>query len=413
MNTSTDDAIAIIGGGASAVLLLAHFALQDHAPPREIRVFDRSGIFGPGVAYGTAQDAHLLNIRAENMSAFHTDPTHFSGWAAGRGYGAQDFVPRRVYGAYLSAVLEDAVRRAEAQGHKIIFTSANVLSSKHEGSQYVLQTTAGIFTARRVILASGNATPVAVPGAENFSAADGYYADPWKADYQKISGLSHVVLAGTGLSMVDAVLSLQQAGFKGAITGISRRGLLPAVHGTPHVYTLPENFRRPVSALEWMRFLRAHAAQVEAQGGTWQSAMDSFRPYTNDIWRQLPAAEQQKFLRKFLPFWNIHRHRMAPQIGAIIHGLRDSGRLSIAKSSIESIVKTAPGLLTVRGPRKSWQADAVINCLGYHYRPAPDAVLESSHIIGPPLWGRSIETTAIPEIRAQAADIAASLADNR
>ena len=109
MNTPTEDAIAVIGGGASAVVFLAHLSQLKNQRPREIRIFDRNHAFGRGVAYGTAHDFHLLNIRAENMSAFHNNPKHFAEWAAARGFDLRDFVPRPVYGEYLVEVLTQAI----------------------------------------------------------------------------------------------------------------------------------------------------------------------------------------------------------------------------------------------------------------------------------------------------------------
>lgn len=85
---------------------------------------------------------------------------------------------------------------------------------------------------------------------------------------------SPVRIIGTGLSMVDQVLSLERSGHRGPILAISRRGLLPRTHvaGTP--LQVPPNelpLGAPVSRL--LHWLRALARQAEAAGATWRAAL--------------------------------------------------------------------------------------------------------------------------------------------
>src|SRR5262245_21498435 len=96
--------IDIIGGGASAALVLAQLARQALVGKiARITVYDRERRFGRGVAYSTQNKLHLLNVRANNMSAFPDDTVHLVCWLAEKGhsYKDTDFIPRTVYAQYL------------------------------------------------------------------------------------------------------------------------------------------------------------------------------------------------------------------------------------------------------------------------------------------------------------------------
>lgn len=43
-------------------------------------LIDRNGGFGKGLAYGTGDPGHLLNVSAGAMSAWPSDPSHLLRW---------------------------------------------------------------------------------------------------------------------------------------------------------------------------------------------------------------------------------------------------------------------------------------------------------------------------------------------
>ena len=92
--------VAIIGGGFSGTLQAIN--LLRHEGPRATLI-ERARNPGLGVAYGAAQDEHLLNVRAGGMSAIPDEPDHFVRWLAARGVAnaGASFVQRIVYGEYL------------------------------------------------------------------------------------------------------------------------------------------------------------------------------------------------------------------------------------------------------------------------------------------------------------------------
>ena len=100
--------IAIIGFGFSGLMVVANLVREATAPLAIYIIDDASEGFG--VAYGTSNTDHLLNVRASNMSAYADAPVHLVEWLAGDegivaakglglhgSYGAEDFVPRALY----------------------------------------------------------------------------------------------------------------------------------------------------------------------------------------------------------------------------------------------------------------------------------------------------------------------------
>ncbi len=412
--------IAVIGGGASAVLLLTHLAEKARTAGSgmarlTITLFDRAGAFGKGIAYGTVSDSHLLNVRAANMSSLKDDPSHFAAWAAPYGITPSAFAPRALYGRYISAQLKDSIRILTASGHSVQTITADIIQSRKDGHGYILKDAAGHETAfDTVILASGNATALSLKG-EALHSAGGYWQNPWTCNYKALaSGEGTVILLGTGLSAVDAVVSLREAGFKGQIRALSRRGLLPQMHTDPVAFS-PIDLMTETSwtGSRLLHCVRNAITDAAAQNIPWQAVIDSLRAQTNLVWAALSPFERGRIQKRLLPYWNVHRHRMAPEIAAIVEQARTENGFTILKDEVLA-VSSAPGAgLIVKGRKGDWMADHVINCLGYAYGPEKGRVMDYTHALGPPLFGLLLETTAIPEIRAQAAAIADEIAGSR
>src|SRR5205807_2641111 len=104
--------VAIIGGGFCGTMAAVNLARLTRSPLRII-VINAGSPLGRGVAYGTSQGEHLLNVAARNMSAFPDQPNHFLEWLGTRSeYNSvpeaalrEQFLPRRTYGDYLQSLL--------------------------------------------------------------------------------------------------------------------------------------------------------------------------------------------------------------------------------------------------------------------------------------------------------------------
>ncbi|MBR0668949.1 hypothetical protein GXW71_31660 [Roseomonas hellenica] len=270
--------IAILGAGFSGSLLAIHLT-QRRGGADGLLLVERAAIAGPGTAYGTRDPIHLLNVPARGMSAFPDAPAHFLDWAREQppsalgplsdGVAPDAFLPRALYGAYLRTTLAEAGithRRAEVSG------------VTRDGDAWVIATEAGpIARARTVVLATGNPPPARGGDAH-------LRGDPWAPG--ALDGIppdAPVLLVGTGLTMVDTLLSLRLTlGHRGPIHAISRHGWLPLAHlpqprPWPHAFTLPEPGASPRAVL---RLLRAEAARAAAEGVPWQPVIDALRPAT-------------------------------------------------------------------------------------------------------------------------------------
>lgn len=352
--------VAIVGAGFSGSLLAIN--LVRHDGPRATLI-DRLAEPGTGLAYGAAHPEHLLNVRASNMSAFPDDADHFVRWldANGMGGAADSFVPRLVYGDYLRALLQDAV--SQSPGRLTVLRGDAVDIA--EDAKSIQLASGDRVMADAAVLALGNLPPHAPPGVAIEAISQNRYAgNCWSAEATDGLGPDDTVLiVGTGLTMVDVAQMLETKGFAGRIIALSRRGLVPLAHapGAPWVRIKD----RPTSQLSLLtRRLRARGADIG-----WRSAIDELRPFMQDMWRAASAEERARFIRHARPWWDIHRHRLAPQVAARIAALRSSGRLQIVAGKITGTEDRADGVIVQWKPRgKETQhgqlVQRIINCTG-------------------------------------------------
>jgi len=354
------DQAAIIGGGFSGTL--AAINLLRHGTARVILIERDARRLARGLAYGAAQDEHILNVRARNMSAFPDQPDHFAQWLERCGKGSPDaFATRRDYGAYLAGLLEDA-RRATA-GRLDILTDAAVDVDPAGAQALVTLASGSRIAVDAAILAPGNLPPHDLPAFAGQDAPD-YVRDPWSCDIAAgLDAADTVLLIGTGLTAMDCALTLDTAGFRGRILAISRRGLAPHSHALAAPFTpLRERPRETGAAL--IRAVRARAGAVG-----WRNAVDELRPFTQDLWRAADVTGRAAFLRHLRPFWDVHRHRLAPAVAARLDEMRSRGALTVSAGKIMTATACADGLEVGWRPRgeqgtRRLSARRVINCTG-------------------------------------------------
>jgi uncharacterized NAD(P)/FAD-binding protein YdhS len=165
------------------------------------------------------------------MSAFPDDPGHFTRWLEARGLGdASDFIPRRTYGTYLSEMLAEA---AAGSNDRLTILCDEAVNASFQGERVTVSLASGReLHADALILAVGNLPPQQPPGLDGDAlGSDLYAADPWADGLAEgLGDADEVLILGSGLTMVDAVLLLEARGFGGRITALSRRGLLPRAH---------------------------------------------------------------------------------------------------------------------------------------------------------------------------------------
>lgn len=297
--------VTIIGGGASGVLTAIHL-LRD--PDADIRVdlIERRDAVGQGVAYSTVQADHILNVPASNMSALPDDPDHFWRWLRTRDPAYEQswvFAPRRLYGDYMGDTLRQvaalrpsrlAVIRAECIGLREMAT----------GIEVTLANGARLETDLAVLAVGHEEQPARGRG---IAVRVGSERDtPLPPDVP-------VMILGSGLSMVDAWLRLDDARHTGPIYVVSRHGLLPRTHRrAPKVELEAAEVPFGRSPAYFARWLRNLAETAMAEGGDWRSVVDALRPFNQRIWQSWTTGHRRQFLEHLRPWWNIHRHRLPP-----------------------------------------------------------------------------------------------------
>src|SRR5690242_7447187 len=110
--------IAIIGGGAAGASLFGELLRRGGAQVHWI-TGDRA-VAGRGVAYAGGSDRHLLNVRAHAMGLFAGTDGEFLQFARQRmdGVGADDFLPRGLFGDFVEAQVRACADLALQQGRR-------------------------------------------------------------------------------------------------------------------------------------------------------------------------------------------------------------------------------------------------------------------------------------------------------
>jgi uncharacterized NAD(P)/FAD-binding protein YdhS len=162
------------------------------------------------------------------------------------------------------------------------------------------------------------------------------------------------------------------------------------------------------------------------------------------------VADRERFFRHLRPYWDIHRHRVAPATGAAIQALVASGWLSVRAGRLKRFAVAGSGVEVALAPKGGGAEElvrvgAVVNCTGPATtvtavgdpllgdlfarglaRPDPlnlgievaedgavigaDGTPSSAILyVGPFLRARDGEGTAVPELRVHAARVAETL----
>jgi uncharacterized NAD(P)/FAD-binding protein YdhS len=439
--------VAIIGGGASGLIAAVQLIQRTRRAIKIVFVEPRASL-GSGVAYSTEFDSHLLNVPAGNMSPLHDDPDHFSRWMrtnVARNFDRRSFARRSLYGNYLGETLAEACLLAQQQISLDHYRSrATHVETNRCGARVWMENGLRI-SADRVVLALGN------PPQENpMPAGSGVEAvSAWsRSSFDGLEPDAPLLLVGAGLTAVDAVLALDERGHRGTIHVVSRHGKWPLAHGAS---TAPIPSGPPRSATTARSILRAIRKQAAAAGGGWHAAVDALRPHTNGLWMRASDRERQRFHRHLRFYWQIHRHRMPQEAATKIHSMRWDGRvLNHSGRIIEARIENDSRLrvrVALRGGRDDLclEVARIINCTGpsANLRDWPHSLIHDlletgivrtdslgqglltdndgaligrdgaqSNVVftlGPMRRGTLLETTAIPEIREQAASLVGRL----
>lgn len=468
--------IAIIGSGFSGTIA-AYELVQQAKNPINIHLFDHTRFAGKGVAFSTSCPSHLLNVTVQKMSALHTQPDHLLNWLLQQpqswrrldpGFAKLEvhrdlFLPRMIYGAYLQHIQDLTQQIAGDKKILLNYIREQVVDiDPIDTALFAISTASRTqYRAHAAIIATGVPWARPLAKSENLSENTAYLAAPWpvltnpetsREWLKNTVSDSEIAMVGSGLTMLDAVASLDNAGYQGQIKVISKLGLLPQ----PHDLSLPkipflanlEDF--PRSAVKIFKKLRSLAKGKEKMTGfDWRSLVESLRPLTSLLWLQLPPKEKRCVLRHLFTHWNRYRHRSPPETYEIVQRYIREKRLKIVKASAVSLEADHEGKIIIdmidthkKIPFKA-SFDKVINCSGpdfdikknpdelhgkllnkgiaecdelglglkvnHHFRLISEVQTAPCFAIGALLFGTLFETVAVPELRKQCHSVAAQV----
>lgn len=399
--------IAVVGGGFSGTMTAAQLLRRAGQAGVNVQVtlIERRGTVGEGLAYSTTEAVHLLNVPAGRMSAWPDRPDDFVRWASARDASVKpgDFLPRAWYGEYVRESLLRAAKMAGPwAGLTVLFDEVRRVARHPSGGWSVHLARERTLSADVVVLCVGHRPPSDPLGPRWRGPRTRFIADPWVPfATNAVRPDEAVAVLGSGLTAVDAVLSLSQQPRQAPITLISRHGLLPQVHAAGPV--APVDLNSLVSGLTeapggvraraLLRALKHKAREVMAGGGDWRGVVDGLRPQTARLWGAMNPAERRRFLARLRPFWEVHRHRMALAVADSFRGLLSRGEAQVVAGRVVSAQAEDDRVKLVvseRGSDRMLEREVgwVINCTG----PLPSNSVESNPVIGSLLIAEVLRT---------------------
>lgn len=462
MNQNAD--ILIIGGGLSGTMLAVQLLRQPGQ--RKILIIEPRAELGRGEAYSAVELGHTLNGNAARMSVDPDNPDNLTQWltehiaSGGWPQSAEQnvpvcelFPPRGMFGVYVQQRLTEARAVGARHGSTVEHVQAEVVDLQMHADSVRLtlndgQNLQGTFA----VIATGMFPAARTPQTQS-SGLNAAALDPWDVTaMRQLDPQSSVLIIGSGLTMVDAVVSLEQAGHRGPIEVFSRHGLLPHVRRQPPSWADflgdDPSIRTPRQLLHEVR---RHCRDAIAQGVDWQAPLDTVRVHIPRLWSQATDVQRRQFVRHVRPWWESHHHRSPPLSDELVERLHKEGRLRIQAASFKGLEPRAEDGVAIRIRRRG-EAEtcvihgaALINSSGIEYdwrrvaRPLPQqllarglvqpgplalgiaatakgAVLDAEGVpaerlfaMGPPLRGMWWESTAVTDVALQAKALAAHL----
>lgn len=445
--------VAVVGAGLSGSLTVINL-LRASTKALRVAMFEKEAKrAGRGVAYSNSFDYQPLNVTVEGMTLYADQPLHFYDWlkankrdALPHDFSPSSFVSRRWFGSYLSHELEQTI--ASHPQHNVTFVNEEITSAEKTSNGLVLQTVSQrAFRCNALVLAVGNFQPATIPSEDlNYVYHPHYEPNPWRDGLVDSIGVNDKVLfVGSGLTMIDLLINLKLNGHVGKAFVLSRNGKLPSLH-KPYAKSKVEwdesDFHQGV-----LHLLKTVRAKIKSSNGDWRNVIDSMREHTPAIWKNFSTDDKKMFFRRLRSFWDAHRHRVPAASHALVNEYFESEQAKLLAGKIQRIVQHNGGFIVTYLPKTSTKpfsffVHRLINCTGpesnYKNLNQPlvrdllykgyvqqdptslglltdnDGRLIDSHhkthpdifTLGPVRKGMEWESTALREIRLQAAALA-------
>jgi uncharacterized NAD(P)/FAD-binding protein YdhS len=449
--------IIIVGGGLSSRLLSLNLMRLSRKRKITIVIIEKNRLDRLGDAFSTGEDYHLLNVTVNKVSNYPDEPNHFLHWLIREeyNYNENSYVSRKIYKKYVKAIFENECR-SQSQNINIILVNGQVTQiNVHE--KFVVVDRMKLIKGDKVVLAIGNFKPSEIHLDNNtYLNNQGYHPSAWDDGlYDNFDEDEPILIIGSGLTMVDVLLSLNARNHRGKIIVISAHGYLPVSHTFHTGYTSYYNeISNAENLLEIFRIVRMHIQKAALSNIAWHAVIDALREDTQKIWGKLNSNDKKSFFEHLRHIWGVARHRMPPENAAVITDLFNAKRVILSAGRITKITSIDNKRFSVlyrertTGKIISETVSHIINCMG----PAAnlknikdpllcslfsDSICDSDtlglginsladgtvidrngnfsdylFVLGPPARGVLWESTAVPEIRIQSCEIAKLLTNS-
>ena len=456
MRSDADFSVVIIGGGFCGVLTMINL-IEKSMGKTSITIINKGYPLARGVAYKTYSDKHLLNVEARNMSAFPDKPDHFVEWCLLQKdleVSTEDlpftYMPRNMYGRYIEEMFNNSVKNIPEHLSINILEDEAIDIDKLD-QNYVVKTASGKkIIADKIVLATGNCEPCppSIPNAAVLKSKN-YFSNPWcEKAVLNLNDSDTTLIIGTGLTMVDVIIGLRENNFKGKIISLSPHGynILPHRKLPPQQYILDE-LTPPYDLETLFKLFYRHIRAARKLGLPGETVVDAIRARTQEIWQQLSLSDKKKFMTHLRHLWGVARHRLPAHVHQEIQQMIKDENLRVIAGRIKNITENENGIEVKIQKRKDQSelilnVSRIINCTGpetdicKQKSPLFDSLIKKGFIcsdnmnlgvdanangqvrdknqlfskqifaIGSLLKGMLWESTAIPELRLQAATVA-------
>ncbi|MDE0691422.1 MAG: FAD/NAD(P)-binding protein [Gammaproteobacteria bacterium] len=381
----SDYTVAVIGGGASGVALVARIVESLPAGLStanvSIALFDVHGCRG-GNAYAADTPSNLMNTTGSAIDGGYGGDFGFLRWAGensdrwrpllgDRTPDASGYVPRPVFGLYLADLLAHAQRRAPGRGMRLDTVEEEVVDIAPPASSeqnYCIRAASGArFEARYIYLAIGHLQRAKT---EDYQYREHYYHNPYPISrlIEEIPKEASVGVIGSRLSAIDVALGLAAGGHQGTVTCVSRGGRLPAVRADQGKYQFRNLEREDLRKQLRCRRARLRLADVAAMLGSeiehaegrpvalgdivntpaspvayyereislaegrarpWQAVLYATNRNIDLFWHHLAEEDKKLLMSEWLNAWLTYRASIPRENAERVLALMRSGRLDV------------------------------------------------------------------------------------
>lgn len=359
--------IAVVGRGFSG-MMMAIALMNTVRTPFHLHLFDPNSCISGGQALSSGSACEILNSRVRDLSVSADDPDDFADWLCGNaafrasvpaaipGF-QQIFVPKGIFSDYVYQRFSEAL--ALRRDITVQVSHASVTAIRRAATGFLLESEVAVYLPfQRVVLATGYGTAASRPAEPGHGSA----LSPVRS--RRLVTKPHVVLLGSGLTVVDRLLKLRDGGYAGQVTILSRQGFLPQPHTRRNADPVFPSGALPARLSEMLRFVRTACREAEASGQNWQSVMNGLRRHARGLWRAMTEREKQRFNRHLRALYDSHRNRLPEALHVRLTGELSEGRTVVRRGHF---LRQIGGACVVFRPAGQWHeeeigADQVLDC---------------------------------------------------